>query len=151
MPQLLTDDAPLVVFGDPVGSGTFNAWGEYLAALERDGPCTLTWRGTPGAFSLCLAQIRRMPHVRHLEFLSYGERYAALGLPIAAPSDLQPYYPWSIAWRTEDSSAAVGDMLKIAADLTIENAWTQRWSDAVAAGWTPRGDPHSRAAEFAES
>src|SRR5690606_19579003 len=85
-PHLLAGDHPLVVFADPIGSGTYTAWGEYLAALEREGPCTLTWRGTPGAFSLCLAQIRRMPDARHLEFLSYGERYAALGLPTAAPA-----------------------------------------------------------------
>src|SRR5690606_23455694 len=63
VPQTLSGDRPLVVFGDPIGSGSYNAYGEYLSALERDAPCTLTWRGTPGAFSLCLAQIRRMPEV----------------------------------------------------------------------------------------
>lgn len=144
-PPLLCSDRPLVVFGDPIGSGSYNAYGEYLSALERETSCTLAWRGTPGAFSLCLAQVRRMPEARHLEFLSYAERYAALGLPTAAPSDLQPYYAWSIAWRTEDSAAAVGDMLRIARDLSDENGWLQRWSGAVADGWMPSEDPHSHA------
>ena len=42
-------DQPLAVFGDPVDSGTYNAYGEYLTALEQDLEITMTWLGTPGA------------------------------------------------------------------------------------------------------
>ena len=52
-------DQPLAVFGDPVDSGSYNAYGEYLTALEQDLEITMTWLGTPGAFSHCLAHVRR--------------------------------------------------------------------------------------------
>lgn len=146
-PPTLSGGHPLVVLGDPVGSGSYSAYSEYLTALEREAPSSLTWMGTPGAFSQCLAQMRRMPNARHLELLSYAQRYAELGRSICAPSDLQPYYPWSIAWRTGDSRSDVGDMLRVGAELAERSAWTGRWSGAAADGWLPHEDPHRQTAD----
>ena len=117
-------DLPLAVFGDPIDSGTYNAYGEYLTALEQDLEVTMRWLGTPGAFSHCLAYVRRAdPPLRHLEFLSYAERYAAAGLPTRRPRECQPYYPWSLAWRDDDTSDATVEFLRVAQDVSSERGW----------------------------
>jgi hypothetical protein len=58
------------------------------------------WLGNPGAFSHCYA-VWQQPFepARLLECDSYAERYAHEGLPVHRPRELQPHYPWSIAWR----------------------------------------------------
>lgn len=138
-PQPLGGDRPLVVLGDPVGSGSYNAYGEYLTALEGAAGISMRWAGTAGAFSHCLAQIRRMPGARHLEFESYAQRFADLGLPVSPPSDVQPYYPWSLVWRDDDASAP-HDLLEVAVDLAEREGWMRPWSGAVADGWSPGGE-----------
>jgi DNA-binding transcriptional LysR family regulator len=133
-------DQPLQVFCDPVESGTYNAYGEYLTALEQDLGITMTWLGTPGAFSHCLAQVRRAdPPRSHLEFLSYGERYAAAGLPLRRPRECQPYYPWSLAWRADDTSRATVDFLGVAMALSAERGWLDLSPHAPA--WLPSDEP----------
>jgi DNA-binding transcriptional LysR family regulator len=133
-------DQPLEVFADPVDSGTYNAYGTYLTALEQDLGIAMTWLGTPGAFSHCLAQVRRAPMPRgHLEYLSYGERYAAAGLPFRRPRECQPYYPWSLAWRADDTSGATVDFLGVAMALSAERGWLDLSPHAPP--WLPADEP----------
>ena len=133
-------DQPFEVFGDPVESGTYNAHGTYLTALEQDLDMTIKWLGTPGAFSHCLAHVRRADsQVGRLEFLSYGERYAAVGLPFRRPRECQPYYPWSLAWRDDDTTDATTDFLRVALQLSGDRGWLELSDHAPA--WLPPDGP----------
>jgi DNA-binding transcriptional LysR family regulator len=133
-------DRPLAVFGDPIDSGSYNAHGTYLTALEQELGIELTWLGTPGAFSHCLTYVKRLgPSARHLEFLSYAERYAAAGIPVRRPSECQPYYPWSVAWREDDTSAATTDFLVVARQLSAARAWLELYPHAPP--WLPDDEP----------
>ena len=133
-------DQPLAVFGDPIDSGSYNAYGEYLTALEQDLEVTMRWLGTPGAFSHCLAHVRRAdPPLRHLEFLTYAERYAAAGLPTRRPRECQPYYPWSLAWRDDDTSSPTLDFLRVAQEVSAQRGWLDISSHAPP--WLPTGEP----------
>ena len=135
-------ERPLEVFGDPPDSGSYNAHGDYLSAFERDLGISMRWLGTPGAFSHCLAQLTRgASRSRCLEFLSYAERYAELGLPVYWPQEAQPYYPWSLAWRSEDPSPATADLIHTARTLAQRNEWLEPSSAARAPAWLPADDP----------
>ena len=93
-------ERPVEVFADAAGSGLFNAHGEYLAAFERQTRVTLRWLGNPGTFRNCLAALRRARDEAFLlEFESYAHRYTEAGIPVHRPSELQPVYPWWVAWR----------------------------------------------------
>ena len=133
-------DPPLEVFCDPVESGSYNAYGSYLTSLEHDLGFTMTWLGTPGAFSHCLAQVRRRdPRVGHLDFLSYGTRYADAGLPFFRPRERQPYYPWSLAWRDDDTTSATLDFLRVALRVSAARGWLELAHHAPA--WLPPDEP----------
>jgi len=135
-------DGPLEVFGDPPESGSYNAHGNYLTALEHDFEITMRWLGTPGAFSHCLARMNRAAGAALLfEFDSYAERYAAEGLPVYLPVEAQPYYPWSLAWRAEDPSSATGDLLHTARNLAMRNGWLEFSPRSSAPPWLPPDDP----------
>jgi DNA-binding transcriptional LysR family regulator len=56
---------PLHVFGDPPESGTYNAHGQFLSALERELGVSMRWLGTPGAFSHCLTHLNLDPPHGH--------------------------------------------------------------------------------------
>jgi DNA-binding transcriptional LysR family regulator len=135
-------ERPLEVFGDPPESGSYNAHGDYLTAFEHDVGITMRWLGTPGAFGHCLAHLTRTAsQARSLEFFSYAERYAAAGLPVYWPVEVQPYYPWSLAWRSEDPSPATANLLRTARNLAIRNGWLELSATAKAAPWLPPDDP----------
>lgn len=143
-PPAATDllSADIEVFGDPPESGSYNAHGEYLSALECDLGVTLRWLGTPGAFSLCLARMTRPTGpTLLLEFQSYADRYAAHGLRVSWPRDVQPYYPWSLAWRAEQASPAVADFLHLARAESAGRGWLAYPAAAVGRAWLPPGDP----------
>jgi DNA-binding transcriptional LysR family regulator len=133
-------DEPLGVFGDPPDSGSYNAYGTYLSALEQELGIAMTWLGTPGAFSHCLALVKRLgPERRHLDFASYAERYAAAGIVTRAPRECQPYYPWSIAWRTDDTSAATSAFVTTALRLATTSGWLSLRADV--GSWLPPDEP----------
>jgi len=135
-------ERPLEVFADPPQSGSYNAHGDFLTALENDFEITLSWLGTPGAFARCLAHLtRNSSRARSLEFLSYAERYAGAGLPVYWPEEAQPYYPWSLAWRNERPTQATADLLHVARSLAMHEDWLKPSPTANGAPWLPRDDP----------
>lgn len=135
-------ERPLEVFGDPPESGSYNAHGDFLTAFENDLGLAMHWLGTPGAFSHCLAQLERTAgRSRVLEFLSYADRYAALGFPVYWPQEAQPYYPWSLAWRTDDHSPATADLIRVARSLATRSGWLRPTTAAHATAWLPVDDP----------
>jgi len=141
-PSASLRERPLEVFGDPPESGSYNAYGDYLTAFENDLGITMSWLGTPGAFTYCLAQLTRRPGpTRLLELLSYAERYAALGFPLSWPQEAQPYYPWSLAWRSADLTPAADGFIRTALSLAIRSRWLAPSTSASGPVWLPPGEP----------
>ena len=134
-------DRPVTVFADSPGSGMYNVHGEYVSAFERDTGITLRWLGNPGTFNNCLAAVMRSPEPAFvLDFASYTERYAGVGLPVHRPEEHQPVYPWSIAWRDERLTEPVADVVRTALALSHREGWT---SPPTGPGpvWLPPDDP----------
>ena len=135
-------ERPLHVFGDPPESGQYNAHGQYLTAFEEHFGITMHWLGTPGAFSHCLVHVSRATAgARYLEFRSYADRYAAIGLPVYEPQEAQPVYPWSVAWRDTDPSPAAHALVSSALDLSRRNHWLTPETAPGALIWLPTGEP----------
>lgn len=141
-PTVSLYERPVEVFGDARGSGLYNAHGAYLSALEADTGLRMRWLGTPGAFSHCLSVIRRAPgEALVLEFDSYASRYAAAGLPVHDPQELQPYYPWSIAWRDEELSPHAAGLIAVAHETAADLGWQQPLTQSPGPRWLPAADP----------
>lgn len=131
----------LEVFADNSTSPLYNVHGQYLTAFEQQSGVTLSWLGNPGTFDNCLAILRRTRHAAYLlEFESYARRYAEHGLPIHRPVELQPVYPWSIAWRDEPPSEAVGRFVQVALATAHDNGWLEG-HPGMAPQWSPVEDP----------
>jgi DNA-binding transcriptional LysR family regulator len=129
------------VFADTADSPTYNAHGQYMTALEKQTGVTLTWLGNPGTYDHCLTVLRRSSHQAYLlEFESYAQRYAKDGLPIYRPAELQPVYPWSIAWRDEAPTEAVARFVRVALAQAHREAWLEG-SPGMAPLWSPAEDP----------
>ena len=136
-------ERPLHVFGDPPSSGTYNAHGQYLTALEQRLGLRMRWLGTPGAFSHCMSHVRRAPKDLHyLEFFSYAEKYVDAGLQMFWPKDLQPFYPWSLAWRSDDVASSTTRLIDVAVGLGDELDWlTVRPGGRHNPPWMPDDEP----------
>jgi hypothetical protein len=131
-------ERPIEVFADPPDSGMYNAHGEYLTALERRAGLSARWLGNPGTFNHCLAAVRRTSDRAYvLEFGGYAERYAEAGLPVYRPEEVQPYYPWSIAWRDEAPSRAVADLVHIAGRTAERRGWLEPKPLDDTPAWVP--------------
>ena len=134
-------ERPVEVFADAAGSGLFNVHGEYLAAFERETRVALRWRGNPGTFQHCLAAVRRAREPAFtMEFESYAKRYAEADIPIHRPMELQPAYPWWVAWRDDDPSEATNAFVTTAQELSESSGWLQP-SVGRTPLWMPAGDP----------
>ena len=134
-------ERPVEVFADAAGSGLYNVHGEYLDAFERQTRVALRWLGNPGTFQHCLAAVRRAREPAYtLEFESYAKRYAEAGIPIHRPLELQPAYPWWVAWREADQSEATNAFVRSAQDLSERSSWLQP-SFGRTPLWLPAGDP----------
>jgi DNA-binding transcriptional LysR family regulator len=134
-------ERPVEVFADAAGSGLFNVHGEYLAAFERETRVALRWLGNPGTFQHCLAAVLRARGPAFtLEFESYAKRYAEAGIPIHRPMELQPAYPFWVAWRDDDPSEATNAYVTSALELSERNSWLQP-SVGRTPLWLPAGDP----------
>lgn len=140
---------PLHVFADPPDSGTYSAHGQYLTALEERLGRRMHWLGTPGAFSHCLNHVMRAPsRVRYLDFLSYADKYVAAGLPMYWPTEIQPYYPWSLAWRDDDDTSPTARMIALAIELAHDRDWlVLNTATDRARAWMPDDDPAWRELE----
>jgi DNA-binding transcriptional LysR family regulator len=134
-------ERPVDVFGDSPETGLYNAHGNYLTALERQATLKMRWLGTPGAFSHCYAAWRRAPEPAHLlEFDSYAERYAHEGLAVHRPEEIQPHYPWSVAWRNGPVPGPIADFLETAHNTATAREW-RTFEDASDKPWLPFEDP----------
>jgi DNA-binding transcriptional LysR family regulator len=141
-PSASLHERELHAFADPPVSGNYNAHGQYLMALEESQGLHMRWLGTPGAFSHCIAHVlRSRDPVRYLDFLSYAEKYVAAGLRMYWPTEIQPYYPWSLAWREDDDTAATTLMLQVALRLAEERGWLAPRPEAQAPLWMPVDEP----------
>ena len=134
-------DRPVTVFADAPGSGMYNVHGDYVSAFERDTGIRLRWLGNPGTFNNCLAAVMRSPEAAFLlDFASYTERYAEVGLPVYQPREHQPVYPWSIAWRDEQLTEPVADLVRTALALSHREGWASP-TEGPAPVWLPPDDP----------
>src|SRR5947209_3469090 len=134
-------ERPVEVFGDNADSGLYNTHGYYLTSFEPHPGQPMRWLGTPGAFSHCYAAWRRAPGSAHLlEFDSYASKYANEGLAVHQPREVQPHYPWSIAWRDGAMPDAVAQFLEIAHNIAAVVGWREFDPDADAP-WLPNDDP----------
>jgi DNA-binding transcriptional LysR family regulator len=138
-------ERPVEVFADGPGSGLYNAHGSYLTGFEQASGVTLRWLGNPGAFSLCLSAVNRAAASAYvLEFDSYAQRYAAVGLPVHDPEELQPLYPWSIAWREEEQSSYTRHLIDVARSTAESRHWREPVSKSSGPRWLPPLDPVRR-------
>lgn len=134
-------DRTVEVFADVPESPLYNAHGLYMTALEQQAGVRLSWLGNPGTYDNCVAIINRSAHPAYLlEFDSYARRYAAAGLPIHRPIELQPVYPWSIAWRDEPPSDSVAQFIQVALVTARSKGWLER-TRGMAPLWSPADDP----------
>ncbi|MEV6101212.1 LysR family transcriptional regulator [Nocardia sp. NPDC051981] len=134
-------ERPVEVFADSPASGLYNAHGDYLTAFERHTGMSMRWLGNPGTFGHCLAAVHRATDAAYvLEFESYAARYGDVGIPMHHPAELQPYYPWCIAWRDEPLSPAVTNFLRIAEHTARQHNWHLPPHHS-ALPWVPPDDP----------
>jgi DNA-binding transcriptional LysR family regulator len=139
--QMVADHPTGWHFADPPGSGMYNVHGDYLIAFEQDTGINLRWLGNPGTFNNCLsAVVRARTPAFLLEFASYAQRYADIGLPVSSPLELQPVYPWSIAWRDEQLTEPVAEFVRTAIALAHQKGWTST-TTGPARRWLPPDDP----------
>jgi DNA-binding transcriptional LysR family regulator len=139
--MLSLHDRPIEVFAEPMQSPLYSAHGQYMTCFEEQTGIALSWLGNPGTYDNCLAIIGRSTQRRHLlEFDSYARRYADCGIAIHRPAELQPVYPWSIAWRDEPVTDAVTRFVAEALASADRSGWWDAPPD-TAPMWTPAEDP----------
>ncbi len=135
-------ERPVEVFADATGSPLFNVHGEYLAAFERQTRVALRWLGNPGTFGHCLAAVKRAQQSAFtLEYESYAQRYAGDGIPVHRPSELQPVYPWWVAWREDTTSESATAFVRTAVDTSAQRGWLRPSVVGRAPIWLPSDDP----------
>ncbi|MET0821492.1 MAG: LysR family transcriptional regulator [Aeromicrobium sp.] len=135
-------ERPVEVFADATRSPLFNVHGEYLAAFERQTRVALRWLGNPGTFGHCLAAVRRAHGSAFtLEYESYAQRYAEAGVPVHRPAELQPVYPWWVAWREDNASESATAFVRTAMETSARHRWLQPGAAGRAPIWMPSDDP----------
>ena len=135
-------ERPVEVFADATGSPLFNVHGEYLAAFERQTRVALRWLGNPGTFGHCLAAVNRaQASAFTLEYESYAHRYADTGIPVHRPTELQPVYPWWVAWREDTTSESARAFVRTAVETSAQRGWLHASAVGRAPIWLPSDDP----------
>ncbi|MET9002045.1 LysR family transcriptional regulator [Amycolatopsis sp. NPDC004169] len=123
-PVVSVHERPLEVFADAPGTALYNVHGRYLSSLEQHTGLTLHWLGNPGTFDTCHAALTRARDSAYLlEFDSYARRYDDLGIPVHRPRELQPVYPWSLAWREGGQPESVRAFLAVAEEVGTRERW----------------------------
>ncbi|MEV4149312.1 LysR family transcriptional regulator [Amycolatopsis sp. NPDC049691] len=134
-------ERPLEVFADAPGTALYNVHGRYLTALEQQTGLALRWLGNPGTFEHCHAALGRAADSAFLlEFDSYARRYAERGVPVHRPRELQPVYPWSLAWRDGEPPETVREYLRIARETAGRHRWLHPERAGAAPLWAPPED-----------
>ncbi|WP_439380785.1 LysR family transcriptional regulator [Amycolatopsis lexingtonensis] len=134
-------ERPLEVFADGPGTALYNVHGHYLSSFARHTGLPLRWLGNPGTFDHCRAALGRAPGSAFLfEFDSYARRYPEHGFPVHRPRELQPVYPWSVAWREGDEPEPVREFLRIAGETAERHHWLVPERTGGAPLWTPPED-----------
>jgi DNA-binding transcriptional LysR family regulator len=134
-------ERPLEVFADAPGTSLYNVHGRYLSSWEQHTGLTLRWLGNPGAFDNCHAAVSRARDSAYvLEFDSYARRYAERGVPVHRPRELQPVYPWSLAWREGEQPETVQAYLRIARETADQRGWLHPDRADAAPLWVPPED-----------
>ena len=80
--------------------------------------------------------------MHHLEFFSDAEKDVEAGLQMCWPKDLQPFHPWSLAWRSDDVVPSTRRLIDVATGLSEELDWlsvTAGGHDTAA--WMPDDEP----------
>ncbi|MGW4523660.1 LysR family transcriptional regulator [Amycolatopsis sp. NPDC004378] len=140
-PTASVHERPLEVFADAPGTALYNVHGHYLSSLEQHTGLALRWLGNPGTFDHCHAALTRAPESAYLlEFDSYARRFAGHGLPVHRPRELQPVYPWSLAWREGEQPETVREFLRIARETAGRHRWLHPARADAAPLWAPPGD-----------
>jgi len=136
-----THERPLEVFADTPGTALYNVHGRYLSSLETHTGLELRWLGNPGTFEHCHAALGRARDSAYLfEFDSYARRYADRGVPVHRPQELQPVYPWSLAWRDGEQPETVREFLRIARETADRHRWLHPERADGAPLWVPPED-----------
>jgi DNA-binding transcriptional LysR family regulator len=131
-------ERPIEVFADAPDSGLYNAHGDYLTTFQRHARVPLRWLGNPGIFEQCFAAVTRSRDSAYvLEFESLALRSAEAGLPVYRQLELQPHYPWSLAWRDELTEPA-REFLAVARRTAKDKGWQDVPLHEV---WIPPEDP----------
>jgi DNA-binding transcriptional LysR family regulator len=134
-------ERPLEVFADAPGTALYNVHGRYLSSLEQHTGLALRWLGNPGTFEHCHTALGRAPDSAYLlEFDSYARRYADRGVPVHRPRELQPVYPWSVAWRDGEPPETVREYLRIAREAAERHRWRHPERADAAPLWIPPED-----------
>ncbi|NBH06315.1 LysR family transcriptional regulator [Amycolatopsis sp. SID8362] len=134
-------ERPLEVFADGPGTALYNVHGHYLSSFAQHTGLTLRWLGKPGTFDHCRAALGRAPGSAFLlEFDSYARRYPEHGFPVHRPKELQPVYPWSLAWRDGDEPEPVREFLRVARETAERHRWLLPERAGGAPLWTPPED-----------
>ncbi|MEU4251542.1 LysR family transcriptional regulator [Amycolatopsis sp. NPDC026612] len=134
-------ERPLEVFADAPGTALYNVHGRYLSSLEQHTGLGLHWLGNPGTFDTCHAALARAHDSAYLlEFDSYARRYAELGLPVHRPQELQPVYPWSLAWREGEQPETIQAFLATARETATRHHWLHPERADAAPLWAPPED-----------
>ncbi|VVJ18005.1 LysR-type transcriptional regulator [Amycolatopsis camponoti] len=140
-PAASVHERPLEVFADAPGTALYNVHGRYLSSWEQHTGVALHWLGNPGTFDSCHAAISRARDSAYvLEFDSYARRYADRGVPVHRPRELQPVYPWSLAWREGDQPESVRAYLRIARETAEQRGWLHPERADAAPLWVPPED-----------
>jgi DNA-binding transcriptional LysR family regulator len=140
-PAVSVHERPVEVFADGPGTALYNVHGRYLSSWEQHTGVALRWLGNPGTFDTCHAVVSRARDSAYLlEFDSYARRYADRGVPVHRPRELQPVYPWSLAWREGEQPETVQAYLRIARETAEQRGWLHPERADAAPLWVPPED-----------
>ncbi|WP_410573183.1 LysR family transcriptional regulator [Amycolatopsis sp. cmx-4-61] len=140
-PSVSLHERPIEVFADAPGTALYNVHGRYLSSLEQHTGLELRWLGNPGTFDTCHAALTRASDRAYLlEFASYARRYEEFGIPAYRPRELQPVYPWSVAWREGEQPESVRAFLAVADDVAARLHWLHPERGDGVPLWAPPED-----------
>ena len=64
-----------------------------------------------------------------------------IGIPVHRPRELQPVYPWWVAWREDRPSDSTAAYVRTALEVSERCGWLRPHGVGGAPMWLPSGDP----------